>query len=107
MTKEPTAAQTVEQIAAEAVRLMHERSRLMHLTSEVDYLARAHVNGRLHGLRWTLCLLNGWNPVQESGPEERADRFLRVWHSMPGHCTEGSCPLRSQSPTEPLAEHGA
>lgn len=84
-------ARLVSQISAEVVRLTHARHRLLNDPDPACQVIRFELSGQIDGLRWALCLLKGWDPVYESGHEEKADSFIRVWHNLPGHCTKEDC----------------
>ena len=86
-----TTAELTDRISEQVVWAMHARESFLNKTDDVSYTIRNGLDGQVIGLRWTLCLLKGWDPVHESGHEEQADRFVRVWHNLPGHCTEPGC----------------
>jgi len=86
-----TAAELTDRIAEQVVWAMHARDRILGDLSDAGYVVRDNLTGQISGLRWTLCLLQGWNPARECEHEGRADRFVRVWHNLPGHCTEPGC----------------
>lgn len=81
----------VDRISEEVVRLTHFRQRLLNDPDPGSHSIRTELAARIHGLRWALCLLKGWCPAYESGTGEKADGFIRVWHNLPGHCTEDGC----------------
>lgn len=85
------ASEAIDRISAQAVALMHVRERFLNDPTDTAYAIKLELGGEVQGLRWALCVLKGWDPVQEADHEEKADRFVRVWHNLPGHCIQPDC----------------
>ena len=81
-----TGAELTDLVCAEVVRLGHVRIR-----TDLAHDQELYLLGQIKGLRVSLCLLKGWDPIMESGKEEQADRFVTVWHNLPGHCGRDGC----------------
>lgn len=86
-----TGAELVDRIATQAVWVTHRRDDLGDGDSDAAYALQDNLTGQITGLRWSLCLLKGWDPARESQPDGRADQFLRNWHNLPGHCNRNGC----------------
>lgn len=80
-----------DRISTEAVSVMHLKNRIADDSSDAGRAIDFGLIGLLEGLRWALCAAKGWDPAHESKPGKKADSFLRVWHNLPGHCTQEGC----------------
>jgi hypothetical protein len=84
-----------DRVCQQAVALMHAAARLSGaVADDVTAELRRDIQAEIRGLRRAVCVLKGLDANRHCGIGGHADNFLKVWHRLPGHCTEPGCRLR-------------